>query len=175
MALQRSAGNAAVGALMAGRFRSREGEARAAIDTALGEIRREEPDVAKVESGLKAAKAAGVPVDLDGAGQKPPPSALNAVTTGFGPASVPAKKPVPAPATSRRRPKAAAKPVKKPGETRRPRPAAAAKAPGTAVTLGTAGPAPATGEVDPAGSARPAVADRAGGGPGLPAGDGRGA
>ena len=36
----------------------------------------DEPAVETVEKGLKAAKAAGVPVDLHGAAQKPPASAL---------------------------------------------------------------------------------------------------
>ena len=53
--------------------------------------------VETVEKGLRAAKAAGVPVDLDGAAQKPPASALAVVRTGFGPEAVPAKKPVPPP------------------------------------------------------------------------------
>jgi hypothetical protein len=48
-----------------------------------------------VEKGLKAAKAAGVPVDLEGV--RPPASALAVTTTGFGPGAVPAKKPVPPP------------------------------------------------------------------------------
>ncbi len=95
-ALQRSAGNAAVAALMAGRWRSR-GEAVKKIDTALREIRQDEPEVATVEPGLRAAKDAGVPVDLDGYAQKPPASALNVVKTGFGPGAVPGRKPVPPP------------------------------------------------------------------------------
>ena len=48
-----------------------------------------------VEKGLKAAKAAGVPVDLEG--MRPPASALAVTSTGFGPGNVPAKKPVPPP------------------------------------------------------------------------------
>jgi hypothetical protein len=95
MALQRSAGNAAINALMAGRMRFPGKQATADIDGALREIRRDEPAVDTVEKGLKAAKAAGVPVDLEGV--RPPPSALAVTPTGFGPGSVPAKKPVPPP------------------------------------------------------------------------------
>src|SRR3954453_20094122 len=94
LALQRSAANAAVSALMAARLRSGGGAATADIDSALREVRRDEPVIETVEKGLRAANAAGVPVDLDGAAQKPPPSALNVVRTGFGPESVPASKPV---------------------------------------------------------------------------------
>ena len=65
------------------------------IDAALRELRRDEPAIDTVEKGLKAAKAVGVPVDLEGT--KPPPSALAVTTTGFGPASVAPKKPVPPP------------------------------------------------------------------------------
>ena len=97
LALQRSAGNAAVSALLAGRMRSPGAEAVSNIDAALREVRHDEPAVETVEKGLKAAKAAGVPVDLDGAAQKPPASALAVVRTGFGPEAVPAKKPVPPP------------------------------------------------------------------------------
>ena len=67
MALQRAAGNAAVSALLAGRMRSPGAEAVSDIDAALREVRHDEPAVETVEKGLKAAKAAGVPVDLDGA------------------------------------------------------------------------------------------------------------
>jgi hypothetical protein len=95
IALQRSAGNAAINALMAGRLRFPGKQATADIDSALREIRRDEPVVDTVEKGLKAAKAAGVPVDLEGV--RPPASALAVKTTGFGPGSVPAKKPVPPP------------------------------------------------------------------------------
>ena len=66
IALQRSAGNAAVNALMAGRLRFPGEQAAAEIDAALREIRRDEPAIDTVEKGLKAAKAAGVPVDLEG-------------------------------------------------------------------------------------------------------------
>ena len=66
LALQRAAGNAAVNALMAGRMRFPGDQAVADIDGALRELRRDEPAVDTVEKGLKAAKAAGVPVDLEG-------------------------------------------------------------------------------------------------------------
>ena len=95
LALQRAAGNAAVNALMAGRMRFPGDQAVADIDGALRELRRDEPAVDTVEKGLKAAKAAGVPVDLEGV--RPPASALAVKTTGFGPGAVPAKKPVPPP------------------------------------------------------------------------------
>src|SRR5689334_387165 len=114
LALQRAAGNAAVSALMAGRLRAPGGDTVADIDAALREIRHDDPAVDTVEKGLKAAKAAGVPVDLDGAAQKPPVSALAVTTTGFGPGSVPAKAPVPPPKpVTAKSPlgKAAAKPV----------------------------------------------------------------
>ncbi len=139
-ALQRSAGNAAVSALLAGRWRSGGGEAVAKIDAALTEIRRDEPDVTKVEPGLRAAKAAGVPVDLDGYAQKPPASALNVVKTGFGPGAVPAKKPVPpAKPTAPKSPLArASAPARKPrGGAGAARRAAAA---GPASTSAAAGP-----------------------------------
>jgi hypothetical protein len=92
LALQRSAGNAAVNALLSGRLRSPGGQAVNDIDAGLRELRRDEPTVDVVEKGLKAAKAAGVPVELEG--PKPPASALAVTKTGFGPGSVPAKKPV---------------------------------------------------------------------------------
>ncbi|MFC7547743.1 hypothetical protein [Plantactinospora sp. GCM10030261] len=95
LALQRDAGNAAVNALLAGRLKAPGEQAVGDIDAALREIRRDEPAVDTVEKGLKAAKAAGVPVDLEG--PKPPASALAVTTTGFGPASVAPKKPVPPP------------------------------------------------------------------------------
>src|SRR5262249_36564979 len=87
------AGNAAVSALMAAKRKSPRGQAVIDIDAALTEVRRDEPAIGKVKQGLKAAKAAGVPVDLEG--PKPPPSALAVTTTGFGPESGAAKKPVP--------------------------------------------------------------------------------
>lgn len=93
LALQRSAGNAAVNALMAARMRLPGGDAVTAIDGALRELRKDEPAIDSVEQGVKAAKAAGVPVELEG--PKPPPAALAVTTTGFGPGSVAPKKPVP--------------------------------------------------------------------------------
>jgi hypothetical protein len=92
-ALQRDVGNAAVSALMAAKLKSPGEQAVAEIDAALMEVGRAEPVIDTVESGLKAAKAVGVPVDLEG--PKPPPSALAVTTTGFGPESIAAKKPVP--------------------------------------------------------------------------------
>jgi hypothetical protein len=95
LALQRAAGNAAVNALLAGRMKFPGDQAVADIDGALRELRRDEPAADTVEKGLKAAKAAGVQVDLEGV--RPPASALAVTTTGFGPGAVPAKKPVPPP------------------------------------------------------------------------------
>ena len=95
LGLQRFAGNAAVNALMAARLRFPGGDAVSQIDGALREIRRDEPAVDVVETGLKAAKATGIPVDLEG--MRPPPSALAVTTTGFGPEAVAAKKAVPPP------------------------------------------------------------------------------
>jgi hypothetical protein len=95
LALQRNAGNAAVSALMAAKLRSPGEPAVADINAALKEVRRDEPAIETVEKGLKAAKATGVPVELEG--PKPPPSALAVTTTGFGPESVAPKKPVPPP------------------------------------------------------------------------------
>jgi hypothetical protein len=111
VALQRAAGNAAVNALLLGKLRA---PGKSEIDAALREMRRDEPAIDAVEKGLKAAKAVGVPVELDG--PKPPPSALAVTTTGFGPASVAPKKPVPpAKPVSAVSPlgKAAAKPAKR--------------------------------------------------------------
>jgi hypothetical protein len=90
--LQRQAGNAAVGALMAAKLKSPGEQAGTGIDAALKEIRKNDPAIGTVEKGLKAASAAGVPVELEG--PKPPASALAVTKTGFGPGSVPAKKPV---------------------------------------------------------------------------------
>ncbi len=70
-------------------------QAVADIDRALRELRRDEPAIDVVEKGLKAAKAVGVPVDLEGI--RPPASALAVTTTGFGPGNVAAKKAVPPP------------------------------------------------------------------------------
>ena len=95
LALQREAGNAAVSALLAARLRWPGDEAIVEIDRALVELRRDEPDVDHVERGLKRAKAAGIPVDLEGV--RPPASALAVTVTGFGPSAVAAKKPVPPP------------------------------------------------------------------------------
>ncbi len=95
LALQRSAGNSAVGALMAAKFRSPGGQGGADIDAALTEVRRDDPVIDTVEKGLKAAQAVGIPVDLEG--PKPPASALAVTMTGFGPGSVAEKKVVPPP------------------------------------------------------------------------------
>ncbi|WP_189259778.1 phage tail protein [Lentzea flava] len=92
LALQRDAGNAAVGALMAAKQKQPD---ETSIDAALKEVRRGEPDIDTVEKGLKAAQSAGVPVTLEG--PKPPASALAVTTTGFGPNAVPPKKPAPPP------------------------------------------------------------------------------
>ena len=93
-ALQRSAGNSAVTALLAAKTRSPGEQAVTDIDAALKEMRRDEPVLDAVERGLKAAQAAGIPVELEG--PKPPASALAVTKTGFGPGSVAGKKPVPA-------------------------------------------------------------------------------
>lgn len=127
-ALQRSAGNSAVSALMAGKLKS-SGESVADIDGALREVRGSEPDLAIVEKGLKATRAAGVQVDLEGEANKPPVTALAVVKTGFGPAAVAPKKPVPPP-----KPTKPVSPLGKAG-AKTPKPAgpgkaAAAKAPG---------------------------------------------
>ena len=81
LALQRSVGNAAVSALMSARFRSPGGPGVGDIDAAIKEIRGDEPAIETVEKGLRAAKAVGVPVDLEG--PKPPASALAVTKTGF--------------------------------------------------------------------------------------------
>ena len=128
-ALQRAAGNSAVSALMAGRFRS-SGDAVSDIDGALREVRGDEPNLEIVEKGLKATKAAGIPVDLEGEANKPPATALAVVKTGFGPAVVAPKKPVPPP-----KPTKPVSPLGKAG-AKAPKPAGgatkapAAKAPG---------------------------------------------
>ena len=85
------------------------------------EIRRDEPAIDTVEKGLQAAKAAGVPVDLEG--PKPPASALAVTTTGFGPGSVAPKKPVPP-----TKPVPAVSPLGKAGSKAPPRRAEAARA-----------------------------------------------
>jgi hypothetical protein len=132
LALQRRAGNAAVSALLAGRSRA-EGEAADRMDSALRQLRTDDPSIDVVETGLKEAKAAGVPVDLEGT--PPPASALAVTTTGFGPAAVaPKKPPVPPkpvpPHTALG--KAAARGAKDKGATGKP---------GGAATRGTAAPA----------------------------------
>ena len=145
LALQRSAGNAAVNALLAAKLRSPGGDAVGDIDAALREVRRDDPAVDTVEKGLKAAKAAGVPVDLEG--PKPPASALAVTTTGFGPGAVAPKKPVPPP-----KPVPKVSPLGKAG-------AKAAK-PGKAGGggAGTAGPAAAGGAAGGGGAAVPEMA-----------------
>jgi hypothetical protein len=95
LVLQRQAGNAAVGALMAAKLKSPREQGTPDIDAALREIRKDEPAVDTVEKGLRAAKTAGVPVELEG--PKPPASALEVTRTGFGPGQVASKKPVPPP------------------------------------------------------------------------------
>jgi hypothetical protein len=131
LAMQRAAGNAAVNALLAAKVRSLGGSV-GDVDAALRELRRDEPAVDVVEKGLQAAKAAGVPVDLEGV--KPPASDLAVRTTGFGPGAVPAKKPVPPP---------------KPVPAKSPLGKAAARPPrargGGAGGAGKAPPAPAAG------------------------------
>ena len=149
LALQRSAGNAAVNALLAGRLRSPGRAAVTDIDAALREVRRDEPAIDTVEKGLKAARAAGVPVDLEGV--KPPPSALAVTRTGFGPDAVPAKKPVPPPKpVPKVSPlgKAAAKPAK--GAGHGPGGAAAARGGAPAAAPATASAAAPTSAVAPA-------------------------
>lgn len=90
LAMQRAAGNAAVNALLSAKVRSL-GSSVSDVDSALREIRKDDPAVDTVEKGLRAAKAVGVPVDLEGT--KPPPSALAVTRSGFGPGQVKDKKP----------------------------------------------------------------------------------
>src|SRR5918994_1026009 len=134
-ALQRAAGNSAVSALLAGKLKS-SGDSVADIDKALGEVRGSEPDVGIVEKGLKATKAAGIQVDLEGEANKPPASALAVFTTGFGPGAVAPKKPVP--------PTKPVKPVSPLGKAgaKAPKPAGAGKA---GAKGGTPGKVPAIG------------------------------
>src|SRR5262249_8552142 len=73
LALQREAGNGAVNALLSARLRWPGPQARSDIDAGLREMRHDEPAVEPVEAGLKAAKALGIPVELEG--PKPPASA----------------------------------------------------------------------------------------------------
>lgn len=131
------AGNAAVNALLLGRLKA---PGRAEIDAALDEMRRDEPVIDTVEKGLMAAKSVGVPVDLEGA--KPPTAALAVTTTGFGPALVAPKKPVPPP-----KPVPAKSPLGMATAKRMPAGEAGARgaAPPAAPTVGggaVAGPAP---------------------------------
>ena len=96
-ALQRSAGNAAVAALLAAKSRPGGSDKVSQIDAALVEARKAEPELGALEKGLAAAKEVGVAVDIDGADKKPPAAALAVTKTGFGPSTVPAKKPTPPP------------------------------------------------------------------------------
>ncbi len=96
-----------------------------------------------VEKGLKATKAAGVPVDLEGEANKPPATALAVTKTGFGPSAVAPKKPVPP--TKPTKPvsplgKAGAKAPKPAGPAKPP----AAKAPGAGAGGGGGGGAAAS-------------------------------
>ncbi|MFI7496032.1 hypothetical protein ACH9D2_15120 [Kocuria sp. M4R2S49] len=150
LALQRQAGNSAVGALMAARARSPGERAVADIDAALVETRRDRPAIDTVERGLRAAQAAGIPVELEG--PKPPASALAVTRTGFGPEAVAPRKPVPpakpVPAVSPLG-KAAAKggPSGKGGGKPAPRTGPKAPAPAAGAEPATAaGPAPQTAE-----------------------------
>ncbi|KGN41277.1 phage tail protein [Knoellia aerolata] len=95
LALQRSAGNAAVTALLAAKGRPGGSERAELLDAAIGQARRDDPDLRVLEDGLRLAKSVGVPVDIDGADRKPPASALAVTKTGFGPAAVAPKKPTP--------------------------------------------------------------------------------
>ncbi len=88
LALQRRAGNAAVSALLAGKAKTTDDTKLDHIEAAIKEVKKNDPDIDKVEKGLKDTKAAGVPVDLEGEAQKPPPSLLEVVKTGFGPGAV---------------------------------------------------------------------------------------
>lgn len=148
-ALQRAAGNSAVSALLAGKLKS-SGDSVSDIDKALSEVRGNEPDIGIVEKGLKATKAAGVQVDLEGESNKPPASALAVATTGFGPGAVAPKKPVP--------PTKPVKPVSPLGKAgaKAPKPAGPGKGgakggpPGKAPTIGGGGGAAAAAPVAPA-------------------------
>ena len=116
LALQRSAGNSAVTALLAAKTRPGADAKAGLLDAAIGQARRDDPDLRQLEDGLRAAKSVGVAVDIDGADAKPPASALAVTRTGFGPASVAAKPPAAAP-----KPVPALSPLAK---AARPRPAA---------------------------------------------------
>jgi hypothetical protein len=93
LSMQRSAGNAAVNALVAAKLKWPGEQAKAELDAGLKQARRDEPVLDVLETGLKRAKSLGVPVDLEGI--RPPPSALAVTTTGFGPGTVSPKKAVP--------------------------------------------------------------------------------
>ncbi|HUQ58685.1 hypothetical protein [Lentzea sp.] len=134
LALQRDAGNAAVGALMAARQKKPD---EAHIDAALKEVQRGEPDIDTVEKGLEAAQTAGVPVMMEG--PKPPASALAVTTTGFGPNAVQPKKPTPP-----------AKPVPAKSKLGTAGAKPAAKVGGTAAKPAAAPAIPAVAAADPA-------------------------
>src|SRR5690349_5473206 len=153
LALQRAAGNSAVSALMAARLRSPGERAVTEIDAALEQLKRDEPVVEVVETGLRSARAAGVPVDLEG--QKPPASALAVSPTGFGPAQVPAKKAVPPP-----KPVPAKSPL---GKVAAKAPAPAKKAAAPAAPASKAGPASGEALAGGGGSAPVEAAGAAGG------------
>ncbi|MEO7000000.1 MAG: hypothetical protein ABI112_18135 [Terracoccus sp.] len=135
IALQRSAGNAAVTALLAAKGRPGGGDRVSEIDAALVQAHRGEPDLDTLERGLMVAKAVGVAVDIDGADKKPPASALAVTKTGFGPSTVAAKKPVSPP-----KPVRPVSPMAK-GALLKP----VVKVGTGAQFAGAAGPAPATG------------------------------
>src|SRR5689334_9850514 len=145
LALQRYAGNSAVSALMAARLRFPGEQATKEIDGALKELRHDEPAIDTVEKGLKAAQAAGIPVELEG--PKPPPAALAVKTTGFGPDAVAPKKPVPPP-----KPVPAKHPLGKAG--------ARAPHPGGHGAAGPAGPVAEAGGAAPVEAPAPLSADK---------------
>ncbi len=136
LALQRSAGNGAINALLAGRLRLPSRQGAREMDAALRELRRDEPAVGTVETGLKAAQAVGIPVDLEGV--RPPPSALATTRTGFGPGAVPAKKPVPPP-----KPTPAVSPLGRAAAKTASPPRAGPAAPAKVAATGPAAAAPA--------------------------------
>ncbi len=160
----------------AGRQAQVVGRRVADIDKALREVRGSEPDVGIVEKGLKATKAAGVQVDLEGEANKPPASALAVVKTGFGPATVAPKKPVPPP-----KPVKPVSPLGKAG-AKAPKPAGrqgrgppAVKAPaigGGGAPRGPGGPRAVVGRQAAPATGR-AAGLAAGGGPGVRAGEGQ--
>ncbi|WP_448616967.1 hypothetical protein [Modestobacter sp. URMC 112] len=151
LALQRSAGNAAVNALLAAKVRPDGGARAADLDAALAEARKDTPDLPRLEKGLEAAKAVGVPVDIDGAAQKPPASALAVTRTGFGPAAVPDKRPVPPP-----KPLPAKSPLAK-GARRPPAPAAGRGAAGPRPPAPAAAAGPASAPAGPVDRSAPPV------------------